>query len=125
TGGRIVEDLPEPGVSTAVARLAGLGRGEGARDYRLEHPAEGDHAVAAHHLEESGLVDHRHLRATGEEHPAGAPPESITDEVGTQRPEVLGAWHRFEQGESAAASRCACATGALDGSGDHSGGGDR
>ena len=81
-GGRFGEDRPEPGVAAAVARLAGLGRGERAGDDGLEHPGEGDHLVAAHHLEQAGLVDDRHLRAAGEEHPAAAPSEPVTDEVG-------------------------------------------
>ncbi len=86
-GGRLVEDRPEPRVAAAATGLAGLGRGEGAGDDVLEHPGEGDHPVAAHHLEKAGLVHHRHLRAAGEEHLAAAPPESVTDEVGAERPE--------------------------------------
>ena len=84
-GGRLVEDRPEPGVAAAAARLARLGRGERSGDDGLEHPGQGDHLVAAHHLEQPGLVDHRHLRAAGEEHLAGAPAESVTDEVRAER----------------------------------------
>ena len=57
---------------------------------------QGRHLVAAHHLEEAGLADHRDLRSAGEEHPAGAPSESVADEVGTDRPEVFGAQHRAQ-----------------------------
>ena len=93
---------PNRGLPPPPLDLAGLGRGEGAGDDGPEHPGEADHVVATHHLEQAGLLHDRHLRAAGEEHPAAAPPEPVIDEVGAERPEVLGPRHRLER-ESAPA----------------------
>ena len=120
-GTRLFEDRPEPGVAAAAADLASLGRGERAGDDGPEHPGEADHVVATYHLEEARLLDDRHLRAAGEEHPAGAPPEPVIDEVGAERPEVLGPRDRLER-ESAPTRCLALPTGTLNGGGDHSGG---
>ena len=90
---RFVEDGTEPGVGGAVAHLVGLGPAEGAGDDRLEHPGERRHLVGAHHLEQARFVDDRDLRAAREEHLAAAPCESVSDEVRSDRPQVLGPQH--------------------------------
>ena len=120
--GRLVEDRTEPGIAAAGARLLGLGFGQGTGKDHVEHPGEGDHMVGAHHFDEAGFVDDGHFRTAGEEHPAGAPPESFTDQVGAERTEVLGAGHR-EEGD-AATTRLAGLPGPLEGRGHHPGGRD-
>ena len=111
--------LPPPSLAWLASALA-KARGMTASST----PARETDVVGAHHLEQAGLVDDRHLRAAGEEHLAAAPPESVADEVGAERPEVLGARHGEER-QPATAPGPARLAGALEGGGDHPGGGDR
>ena len=122
-GGRLVEDGPESRIAAAPGGLVGLGLGEGTGDDGIEDPGQRRHLVAAHHLEEPGLVHHRHLGTSGKHHPAAAPPEFLTDQVRADRPEILGPGHR-EEGDAATA-RLARLPGPLEGRGHHPGGGDR
>ena len=94
---RVVEDRTEPGIRPTVGRLVGLGRDEGAGNDGLEDAGEGDHVVRADHLDQARLVDDRHLGSAGEEHLAAAPPALVTHQVGTERPEVLGAGDGVER----------------------------
>ncbi len=79
--------------------------------------------VGAHHLDEAGFIDDGRFRSAGEEHLAGAPVESFSDEVGAERTQVLGACHREER--DSATARLARLPGALECRGHHPGGGDR
>ena len=121
--GRLVEDRPEPGVAPAGAGLVGLRLGERIGDDDVEHAVEGDRFLGADHLDEPRLVDDRHLGPTCEQHLTGAPPEPVVDQVGPDRPEVLGTRHR-EEGDPTATGP-ARLPGPLQGRGHHPGGGDR
>ena len=74
-------------------------------------------------LDKSRLVDDSHLGSAGEEDLAAAPAETIADDVGTERPDVLGARHGVE-GQSAAAARVAGLLRPLEGGLHHAGVGD-
>ena len=74
-GARLVEDRPEPGVAPAGAHLvASAGDERGAVTASSTWASE-VHAVGAHHLEQPGWLDHRHLRPAGEDHLTAAPRE--------------------------------------------------
>ena len=68
-GGRLVEQRSEAGVAAAAAHLVGLGRGQGDGGRGLQQVGQRRHVVAAHHLDQPGLVDHRDFGSAGEEHP--------------------------------------------------------
>ena len=74
-------------------------------------------------LDEAGLVDHGHLRSTGEEDLAAAPAEAVADNVGAERSDVFGTWHGVE-GQSAAPARVAGLLRPLKGGLHHAGVGD-
>ncbi len=88
---RLVEDRPEPGIAATGTRLAASALANARGMTASNTPARDTAPSFRTTSSRRGSSTTRDLRSAGEQHPAAAPPEPVTDEVRAERPEVLGA----------------------------------